>query len=199
MRKLVVSMNVSLDGFMAGPAGELDWHFPYWTDEMADVLAGELSKADTILLGANTYSVMAAYWPFVTGDTCYPRADLAYADMMNNHLKLLASTRIKKPAWQNTQRLTGDFLKQLAEFKITGEKEILLYGSGKLVRSLQLAQLVDRYMLWAYPVAIGKGKELFSKGESLQFSSARSFSCGAMLMVYDVIAPAQQTDSKTAT
>ena len=62
-RRLIVSMNVTLDGFMAGPDGSLDWHFQNWAQDMAEVLCTQLSNADTLLLGKEiTYSAMAAYW-----------------------------------------------------------------------------------------------------------------------------------------
>ena len=61
-RKLIVSMNITLDGFMSGPRCELDWHFKYWTAEMAEFMEQQLASADTILLGRLTYEAMANYW-----------------------------------------------------------------------------------------------------------------------------------------
>ena len=78
MRKIIVSTNVTLDGCMAGPDGELDWHFVYWTQEMAEVLCEQLSKADTLLLGRITYCAMAGYWPYVGACPSFPRNDLVF-------------------------------------------------------------------------------------------------------------------------
>ena len=64
MRKVIASMNVTLDGFMAGCNGELDWHFNYWNEEMSNYADELLSNADTILSGRVTYEAMAQYWPF---------------------------------------------------------------------------------------------------------------------------------------
>lgn len=95
MRKLIVSMNITLDGFMAGPAGELDWHFRFWNEEMADYGVMQLMQADTILLGRKTYNVMAGYWPLVSCNPCFPRSDIAFADMMNNYQKIVCSSTLQ--------------------------------------------------------------------------------------------------------
>ncbi len=71
MRKLIVSMNVTLDGFLLGPNCELDWHFTYWTAEMAEALCEQLLKADTILLCRVTYLAMAKFWPAKATMFCY--------------------------------------------------------------------------------------------------------------------------------
>ena len=83
MRQLIVSMNMTLDGFMSGPDRGLDWHFTSWTEEMAESACEELSRADTILLGRITYDAMASYWPQQAAHALYSREDVAFADMMN--------------------------------------------------------------------------------------------------------------------
>ncbi|HEX3767650.1 MAG TPA: dihydrofolate reductase family protein, partial [Puia sp.] len=62
MRKLIVSMNLSLDGYLSGPGGELDWHFEIWNESMGDKILERLEKTDTIILGRVTYEAMAKYW-----------------------------------------------------------------------------------------------------------------------------------------
>ena len=91
MRKLIVSMNVTLDGFMSGLNCELDWHFDKWTTEMAERLGEQLSEADTIVLGRVTFNAMAKYWSFKATDLSLPREDIAFADMMNSYKKLVVS------------------------------------------------------------------------------------------------------------
>ena len=84
MRKVIVSMNVTLDGFMSGVNCELDWHFQRWTKDMADSLYSQLSEVDTILLGRVTYAAMANFWPHKAKDLSFPREDIAFADV---HIK----------------------------------------------------------------------------------------------------------------
>jgi len=78
MRKLIVSVNVTLDGFLSGPNCELDWHFTCWTAEMAEALSEQLKKADTIILGRVTYLAMAKYWPAKATDITAAPQDLLF-------------------------------------------------------------------------------------------------------------------------
>ena len=99
MRKVIVSMNVTLDGFMAGPNCELDWHFSFWNEEMAEYASEQLSHADTILLGRITYKAMAKYWPSMAMDLSYPREDIAFAGMMNSYKKIVFSNTLNEVHW----------------------------------------------------------------------------------------------------
>src|SRR5688572_28210413 len=94
MRRLILSMNVTLDGFISGPHCELDWHFKYWNQEMASHAGQELSKADTILLGRITFKAMSQHWPVISNNFAYPREDIAFADMMNQYKKIVFSTTL---------------------------------------------------------------------------------------------------------
>src|SRR5688572_29446129 len=89
MRKVIASINVSLDNYMSGPNCELDWHFQRWGPDLALSFCQQLSTADTILLGRVTYCAMALYWPQKAQDLSFPREDIAFADMMNNHTKVV--------------------------------------------------------------------------------------------------------------
>lgn len=161
MRRIIVSMNISLDGFIAGPDGELDWHFRSWTNEMAESLVEQLSRADTILLGGNTYSAMANYWPAVSTDLSFPREDIAFAEMMNNYTKIVFSNTLTTLCWNNSHLINGSVYKQVSKLKRGGGKDIIVYGSGRLVASLVKSGLIDEYILWIHPVILGRGKPLF--------------------------------------
>lgn len=91
MRKLIVSINVTLDGFMAGPNCELDWHFNSWTLDMGEALAEQLSRADTILLGRVTYGGMARHFASAPASLNTPREDIDFADMLNHYPKIVFS------------------------------------------------------------------------------------------------------------
>src|SRR3546814_4052543 len=102
MRKIVASVNVTIDGLMAGPNNELDWHFRHWTSEMAEATGRELAKADTILLGRVTYEAMASYWSSTVFDLSIPRDDMAIAEMMNRYKKVVFSRTDRKSASLNS-------------------------------------------------------------------------------------------------
>lgn len=187
MRKLIVSMNITLDGFMAGPNCELDWHFKSWTTEMAESQCEQLSHADTILLGGVTYRAMARYWPTVNTDLSFPRGDIAFADMMNSYNKIVFSKSLNILPWNNTRLIKGSLHREIQELKAQHGKDIIIYGSGKLVSSLIRFGLIDQYVLWMHPVVLGKGKPLFAKLQdtlNLQLVKQHQFRSGVMLLYY---------------
>src|SRR5882762_1112837 len=103
MRKLIVSMNMTLDGYMSGPDCELDWHFQSWNEEMAASASEQLAQADTILLGRVTYLAMAAYWSSKVASLSTPRADIDFADMMNSYNKIVFSKTLPAVGWSNSR------------------------------------------------------------------------------------------------
>jgi dihydrofolate reductase len=186
MRKLIVSMNVTLDGYMAGSNCELDWHFKCWTSEMADTLCEELGKADTILLGRVTFSAMARYWPSRMLDCQHPREDILFAEMMNRYRKIVFSRTLATAEWCNAKLLKGDMLREVALLKKQPGKNIMIYGSGSVVAALMQARLIDEYQMWVHPVALGCGKPLLQNADSIQLRLGRTktFSSGVVLCYY---------------
>ena len=187
MRKLIVSMNVTLDGFMAGPDCELDWHFERWSPEMAESLSGELGSADTIILGRVTYNAMASYWPMRLNCLAISREDIAFADMMNNHWKVVFSKTIHETHWNNSRVVKGDLAAEIQKMKLEQGKDMILFGSGKLVTALIQEDLVDEYRLWIHPILLGRGKPFFNainNRQELQLIERRSFPSGVVELKY---------------
>jgi dihydrofolate reductase len=190
MRKFIVSMNLSLDGYMSGPNAELDWHFETWNDEMGEKLLEQLEKADTILLGRLTYEAMAKYWSFKCLEQNFPRQDLAIADKMNSHSKLVFSKCGTSILWNNTKFAGSNLKEEISVLKQQNGKNILLFGSGRLVSSFMQADLIDEYQLWFHPVILGKGKPLFKNLKSrikLKLMGSVAFKSGVIAMSYAVV------------
>ena len=187
MRKIIVSINVTLDGFIAGPDCELDWHFNFWNEEMADYACEQLSHADAIILGRETYSGMAKYWQSVTMDQSYPRADIAFADMMNNYQKIVFSKTLEKTEWNNSKLVHRNIKGEIKKLKEAAGKDMIIYGSGKVVTALTKMGLIDDYVLWLHPVILGKGKTLFErpgKWPSLKLLHTKNFESGVVILHY---------------
>jgi dihydrofolate reductase len=168
MRKLVVQEFVTLDGFAAGPSGELDF-IEASTD--VDSTAGDfvddqlafISGLDTILLGANTYRMFAQYWPEQTTDT------EAIADALNRTPKLVFSRTLEHAPWGRWDEPTivrGDASEEVGRLKEADGKDLVLWGSLSLAQSLIRDGLVDEYHLWLCPVAVGAGRRLFPENAS---------------------------------
>jgi dihydrofolate reductase len=194
MRKLIVSMNVTLDGYLSGPDCELDWHFKYWNSEMEDELCTQLAKADTILLGRITYEAMAKYWPSKLADPLCRGEGFAFANMMNSYAKIVFSKKITSAEWNNSKLLTGNLGDEISKLKNKPGKNIIVYGSGQLTNALIKAGMVDEYQLWLHPVILGKGKLLFKpfterKDGRLNFIllSTERFTSGVILLHYQTI------------
>jgi dihydrofolate reductase len=184
MGRVIVSMNITVDGYMAGPDGELDWQFNNWTTEMGQLLGEQLSQAGTILLGRNTYNALANYWPFAGTDLSLSRDDIAYATLMNSYPKMVCSSTLKAAAWQNSTIIKANVFEEIKKLKQQAGKDIIIYGSGTLVQYLAQKRLIDEYRLWIYPVALGRGKPLFKQKIALKLSSSRQFPSGVLVLTY---------------
>jgi dihydrofolate reductase len=185
MRKLIVSMNVTLDNLLSGPDCEMDWHFKYWSVDMGEFLCTELSKADTVLMGRATYDVFSRFAnrppPFgAAANDLYP-----FFDMLNQYRKIVFSRTIQSPSWKNTTVIRSDLKKQINQLRSKEGKNIMVYGSAKLLSALQAANLVDEYQLWIHPVFLGSGKPLFQRENGSVFFKQeyiRTFSSGVVMM-----------------
>jgi dihydrofolate reductase len=198
MRKLIVSMNVTLDGFMSGQNGELDWHFENWSSDMAASLTQDLGKADTIILGRVTYLAMASYWPKKVACLSFPRQDFTYAEMMNSYKKFVVSKTIERTNWSNTRVLNGNISQEIWKLKKLPGKNMIIYGSGKLVTALMHENVIDEYILWIHPVLLGKGKSFFTEVNdkvNLQLTERKSYLSGVVALRYKIRDDSQSNHS----
>jgi len=181
-------MNLSLDGFLSGPNCELDWHFERWSADMGQALEQELAKAGSILMGRKTWQAMSAYWPSKVADPCCPREDISFAVMMNSHHKIVYSNNLETADWNNSNILKGDIGTAVRSLKNkSGDKNIIVYGSGQLVQALISLNLVDEFQLWIHPLILGKGKPLFNGNEQagLRLMGSKFFTSGVILLRYE--------------
>ena len=178
MRKVIVSMNVTLDGFVSGPGGELDWHFPLWNEEMSRCACEQLLTMDTILVGRITYQSMARHWPTATPSP--------FGDLMNRLNKVVFSSTLHQPGWNNTRVVAQEAALEVARLKSMPGKNMVVYGSGSIVACLKAAGLVDEYRIWVHPVVIGKGKPLFSINDQIDLTLLRTktFGSGVIVLYY---------------
>jgi dihydrofolate reductase len=166
MRKLVVGTFVTVDGVMQGPGGPEEdreggfehggWSVNYWDEMMGGIMDEQMSRADALLLGRKTYDIFAAYWPHATEEQG--------AGQLNNIRKYVASRTLDKVEWQNSTLLEGDAAEAVAGIKHQEGGEIHVSGSSDLIQTLLRHNLVDEFVLWIFPVALGTGKRLFGEG-----------------------------------
>jgi dihydrofolate reductase len=154
MRKLVLQMQCSLDGFVGGPNGELDWIFPDFDAQFAEWCIEKLWQAGAHLMGSATYRDMAAHWPCSTEP---------YAAPMNRIPKIVFSRSLKKAEWGETRIVSGDLAKEVARLKHESGADLLAHGGARFARSLVRSGLIDLYRLVVHPVVLGKGLPLFTE------------------------------------
>jgi dihydrofolate reductase len=187
MRRVIVSMNVTLDGFMAGAKGELDWHFPLWNKEMSSYACEQLHDVDTILLGRVSYQTMARYWPYAAFYLTGTSDDIEFAHMMNNHNKIVFSKTLEKVEWNNSRLIRDNIQEEISLLKQQRGKDMIIYGSGSIVQTFTRLGLIDEYRIWMHPVVITRGKSLFKSVRNnlnLKLTQTRTFSSGVVLLHY---------------
>ena len=189
MRKLIVSINISLDGCIAGLDNELDWHFSSWTPDMSMLLCEQLMNADTIVLGRITYLKMAEYWPEVMNDIGFPRVDIPLAELMNRHKKIVFSKTLSDPAWNNSFLINAVAENELVRMKRKKGKDMIVLGSGQLVQSLISVGVIDELILWIHPVVLTKGRLFFttmSGNFHLHLKRTEHTDSGVIVLFYEV-------------
>ncbi|MCW2810688.1 MAG: dihydrofolate reductase [Friedmanniella sp.] len=187
MRKIVVTSWVSLDGFTAGPEGEMDWIHRYYDEEMGAYESALVRGGDTLLLGRVTYDSFAGSWPTVPSNPDIPEAERAYAKVLNAMRKVLISRSVTEPSWEHTDVLTDIRREEIEALKAEPGRDIIVYGSASVVGRLQDLGLVDEYHVIIYPVLLTGGKALFggvTRPGDLTFVEAVTMASGAVRLVY---------------
>ncbi|MEU8184603.1 dihydrofolate reductase family protein [Micromonospora sp. NPDC049044] len=176
MRKVVLAMQLSLDGYVARPGGELDWMWPTFTPEtMADIIEA-IKLTSTQVMGRVTYEAQSAHWPGSTDEV---------APLVNAAEKIVFSRTLREPlGWSGARLATTDLATTIETLRATGDGDIALVGGSALARAATRAGLVDEYQLIVHPVALGEGLPLFDTPVSLHLRDQRRYSSGAMRLTY---------------
>ena len=188
MRKVILSNLVTLDGFFAGPNGELDWHI---VDEEFNQYANDLlSKVDALLFGRVTYQLMADYWPAAATNPSTPKSDLEIADKMNNLPKIVFSKTLQEVKWNNSRLVKENIAEEISKMKQQPGKDMVIFGSGSIVSTFMQLGLIDEYRILVNPVVLGNGKPLFTginDKQNLKLLKTRVFSSGVVILYYQPI------------
>jgi dihydrofolate reductase len=178
MRTLAITQNVSADGSV-----ELlgDWFEPGDQDE--DLVAEAHRQSETeeyMLFGRQTFTDFRSYWPHQTDDPT------GFTDLLNNVEKLVVSSTLGDPAWQNSTVLGADWRERVRALKEEDGGDITVTGSLTLCTALIEEGLVDEFRLFVFPAVQGRGRRLFPDGyeSKLELLDSRAFSSGVVLTVY---------------
>jgi dihydrofolate reductase len=181
MRRLVLQMGVTVDGYVAGPGGEGDWGLPAEHPDVRAWKVASLRKTGTHIMGRVTYEQMAAHWPAASGE---------YATSMNNLPKVVFSKTLPTAEWAGSRVARGDLAAEIAALKSESGGEIMVHGGAAFVQALSRHGLIDEYRLVILPVALGNGLPLFrdlAKPLRVELTEAKSFPDGTAIHVYQPI------------
>jgi dihydrofolate reductase len=159
MRKVIVSEMVTLDGFFAGPNGEIDWHIV--DDEFNRYAIELLNTVDTILFGRVTYQLFESCWPVAALSTSISKSDLVIAHKINNMTKIVFSKTLEKVEWKNARLVKEVIPEEITKMKQEPGKDMVIYGSSIIILTFTQLGLIDEYRIIVNPVVLGNGKPLF--------------------------------------
>jgi dihydrofolate reductase len=187
MGQVVAAEYVSVDGRMdmEDPQGEEEqvggWTAPYWNDELQAMQYDLLFASSALLLGRITYQGFAASWPGMTDEE-------GFGDRMNSLPKYVASRTLAEPLEWNASLLPGDAVEEVHKLKRQPGGDLLIYGSGELVRSLLPHGLIDELRLMIHPVFIGSGKRLLERTDrsGLTLIDNRATEKGVVTLTYQL-------------
>lgn len=183
MRKLKMFNRITLDGFFAGPKGEIDW---FVHDPKVDAANREIIQADTVLFGSTTFTLFKNTWPPFANDPNAPELMRMTAQKLNEMRKIVFSRSLKEPDWENTELHDSNLVEKVKQLKTGEGADIVIFGSGTIVQQLANEDLIDEYLFCMTPCVLGEGKPLFKnvKQLKLELSSSKSFESGNALLHY---------------
>jgi dihydrofolate reductase len=185
-RKLRLQVQMSVDGCIAGPNGEMDWMVGLLDDELIKFTSKITEPVDTILLGRKMTDVFISTWLDVMNKPDDPWN--ALAKRMIEIPKVVFTKTLNKSRWINTDIATGDLMEEVSKIKSQSGRDIVVYGGASFDSSLIKEKLIDEFYLFINPVAIGNGMTIFKDLNEVQKYSlieSRVFESGIVLLRYE--------------
>lgn len=180
-------MHISLDGFVAGLIGEMDWIKV--DEEIFDYVGKRISEGDTALYGRVTYQMMENYWPTAGDKPAATRHDIEHSKWYSKVHKIVLSKTMNEAGLTNTTIIDDNLSDKINEIKQQKGKDILLFGSPTATHSLIQLNLIDGYWLFVNPIILGRGIPLFANIKDkikLKLLTTRQFTCGVTELNYTV-------------
>lgn len=185
MRKIISFMHVSLDGFVAGPNGEMDWIKV--DEELFDFVEKRISEGDTALYGRVTYEMMEGYWPTASDKPGASRHDIEHSRWYKKIHKIVLSQTMNGMGLINTTIISDNLADRINEIKQHPGPDIAVFGSPTATHSLMQQNLIDGYWLFVNPIILGQGIPLFTNIKDkikLKLLTTRQFTSGVTELNY---------------
>jgi dihydrofolate reductase len=165
MRKLIMKMSMSIDGFVGGPQSENDWVFKSSDESSKDWSVGQTRQAGMIIMGRKSFEKLATYWPTASGPFAAPMNEIPKAVFTKNRYAGFVPSADPSPAetsWAGARVFNGDLAEGIKELKAGQGNPIVAIGGAGFMRSLIATGLIDEYLLAIHPVVLGAGLPIFT-------------------------------------
>jgi dihydrofolate reductase len=185
MRILKLQIQMTLDGFVAGPNGEMDWMVWNWDDKLKEYISEITTPVDCIVLGRKLAQGFIPTWASHLADP--KTADVFAKKMVETH-KVVFTKTLARSEWQNTDVAKGDMVEEVKNLKRMNGGDIIVYGGATFVSALIKAGLIDEFHLFINPVAIGNGMTIFKdvpQKQHLTLVRSTAFDCGIVSLNYE--------------
>lgn len=182
MRKLKLQMQMTVDGFVAGPTGQLDWMSRAMDPQLIAFINQLTDSSSTILLGRNMTPGFVAYWEGVLKKPDSPEYD--FAKKMVNLEKVVFSRTVRQMDGQNVRVHNGDLVEGVNAIRRQSGNDVVVYGGATFVGSLVEHGLIDEFNFFVNPVAIGKGMQVFSGQTRLRLTGSTAYASGTVVSTY---------------
>jgi len=187
MRKLIFAMNSSLDGYVAGQNGDLDWVIA--DEELHEYSAQLLKTADLVLFGRVMYQILESYWPTVDENSALTQGEIEYARSINGIRKIVYSKSLQSAGW-NTVIENEISPKDINRMKQQPGKDICLAGGPSTASIFLQNGLIDEMIILVHPAVLGGGKPLFSNSKQqlqLILSGTHTLGSGVIALQYRIV------------
>lgn len=181
-------MHISLDGFVAGPNGEMNWIKV--DQEIFDYVGKHISQGDTALYGRVTFQMMEDYWPTAADQPNASKHDIEHSKWYSNVHKVVLSKTMKNEGLKNVEIISNNLADRIKELKQKAGEDILVFGSPRATHSLIQENLIDGYWLFVNPIILGKGVSLYKtvkETTQLNLIETKTFSCGVIALRYETM------------
>ena len=190
MRKLKLQVQITVDGFIAGPIGEMNWLVWDWDEELKQYVADITESVDCIVLGRKLAEGFIPHWANVAAnsDSQEYAAGRKFTDTKKIvFTKTLDTSDAVVKTWNNTLLAKGDIVEEVNQLKTQKGKDIIVYGGATFVSELVKNKLIDEFYLFVNPAIIGSGLSIFKEIESTQnltLIDSKKFICGIVVLKY---------------
>ncbi|MFJ9413281.1 dihydrofolate reductase family protein [Streptomyces sp. NPDC101227] len=190
MRKIILMMSVSLDGYIEGPERDIDWHLV--DDELHRHFNDQLKGMGAFLSGRVTHELMAGFWPTADADPANAGPMAEFAGIWRHMPKIVFSRTLERAEWNTVIKREVD-AEEIRALKAQPGGDLAL-GGADLAAAFMAQGLIDEYRIYVHPVLIGRGKPLFPASDTragLRLAEARPFGNGVVLLRYQAAADAR--------